>query len=580
MFESIRQNRADKSLHNIEKHLEAGLKQLAQKMHNGAMIEFGKAMEIDADIVYPKLLEELEKVAAAGEYESAIAIGMNLIKEKKGDYVLINKLGNYAQRMQDFKQAIVLYKTALKIKKDYKPAFYNLAAAEVKADIVYDGIISALSQFKDLTEYILPGYIGDDNLVMKMTEKASLSKPKAIKATIHQLMILRDKKIESGNQTEVRKIDAKIEDLKKSAGEVTVDDVCQEFKKAIKQNPENEQTHLFNLGLYAVANHKTNVAEAALKSLSTKDFPTSELLLAIIQEQKGNLEDAIKKLIQLLAASEFNRYYNANLGLMYRKAKKHFFSIKYLIKTAVLLKKSDGMYSMRRLTQKADTLFEQGNFEKALDFYLIAVTEKSDSEIWNKIGIIYRNLKQVDEAINTFKNVLKKDPGSETANEQLRQIHEYYIEIGDSLFKENKYKPATEYFDRALNVMRPPDSLKKAALAYRQLNDIKTEKQLLAEAENILDAEKEKAQERLRQALIIKGKGLLRKAQYQKAIEIIEAAFVMKVDKGVYHQLALLYKKFKGKDSLAGLEKRWSDMVLQKERQERLSKEKERAILV
>jgi len=233
---------------------------------------------------------------------------------------------------------------------------------------------------------------------------------------------------------------------------------------------------------------------------------------------------------------------------------------------------------MRQLMQEADMSFEQDNFKKALNFYLIAVTEKPDSEIWNKIGIIYRNLKQIDDAINTFRDVLKKDPGSETANQQLKQIHDYYIDTGDELFSANKYKPAVEYFDKAISIMRLPDSLKKAAQAYRQLNDIKKEKQLLEEAENILNAEKEREQERLRQALIIKGKGLLRKSQYQKAIEIIEAAFVMKADKDVYLQLAVLYKKFKGKDSLAGLEKRWSDMVVQKERQEIMARDKERAM--
>ncbi len=576
MFKNIRQSKADKSLQSIEKHITAGLKQLSQKMHNGAMIEFGKAMEIDSKIVYPKLLEELEKVAAAGEFESAIAIGMNLIKENKGDYKLINKLGNYAQGLKDFKQAIALYKTALKIKKDFKPAFYNLAAAEVKADIVNDDIINALSQFKDLTDYILPSFIGDENLVERMTEKASSSKPRAIEAKIKQLGLLRDKKVESGDQIEVQKIDAKMEKLKKGAGKVTVDDVCNEFRKTIKLDPENEQTHLFNLGLFAVANKKADVAEGALKGLSSKDFPTSELLLAIIQDQKGYQQEAIEKLIQLLAENEFNRYYNVNLGLIYRKAKKQFLSVKYLIKTSVLLKKSNGMYSMRQLIQEADVHFEQGQFEKALDFYQIAATEKSDSEIWNRIGIIYQKLERVEEAINTFREVLKIDPDSKAANQQLRKIHDDYIKEGDGLFDEKKYPQAIEYFDRALSIMRLPDSLKKAAQAYRQLNDVRTENKLLEEADNLLNVEKEKEQERLRQALMIKGKALLRKNQYQKAIEIIEAAFVIKVDKDVYMQLAALYKKFKGKDSLAGLEKRWTDMVVQKERQEALDKEKER----
>lgn len=105
-----------------------------------------------------------------------------------------------------------------------------------------------------------------------------------------------------------------------------------------------------------------------------------------------------------------------------------------------------------------------------------------------------------------FRDVLKTDPTSQTANEQLKKIHDSYIETGDSLLGENRYKPAAEYYDRALSILRLPKSLRKAAQCYRQLNNIKTEKQLLVEAEAIENAEKETEQERLRQALVIKGK--------------------------------------------------------------------------
>ncbi|MCP4749887.1 MAG: tetratricopeptide repeat protein [Proteobacteria bacterium] len=577
MLKSILQSKKDKSLESVEKHLADGLKQLTGKMYNGAMVEFGKAMAINSDIVYPRLLEELEKAAGVGELESAIAIGMNLIKKKKGDYELINKLGNYAQKMKDFKQATALYKTALKINKNYKAAFYNLAAAEVKAEIINDDVVNALSQFKDTTDYILPGYIGGDNLIAELTEKASKTKQKAIDTKIRHLGLQRDKKVGSVEQDEVPEIDAKIEKLKKNMGKVSVDDVCQEFKKTIEQDPENEKDHLFDLGLYAVACQKSDIAEVALKGLSSKDYPTLELLLAIVQEQKGDLKSAINLLVQMLAQNEHSRYCNVNLGLMYRKAKKQFLSVKYLIKAAILLKKSEGIYSMSQLMHEADLFFGQGNLDKALEFYQIAATEKPDPEIRNRIGIIYRNQKQIDEAIITFKEVLEIDPNSETANQQLQQIHEYYLGMGEELFEEKKYKPSAEYFDKALSIMRSPDALKKAARAYRQLNDIKREKRLLEEADAILNGEKEKGQERLRKALIVKSKGLMKQKKYQKAIEVIETAFEMKVDKNVYLQLAVLYKKFKGADSLAGLEKRWSDMVIQKERQEALAKDKERA---
>ena len=63
--------------------------------------------------------------------------------------------------------------------------------------------------------------------------------------------------------------------------------------------------------------------------------------------------------------------------------------------------------------------------------------------------------------------------------------------------------------------------------------------------------------------------------QYQKAIEIFDAAFDLKLDKALYAQLAKLYKTFKGKDSVNILAKRWEDMVVKKERDEMMAREKE-----
>lgn len=576
MLKDYKKSKDERSSHNIETHIELGLSQLSKKMYNGAMIEFDKAMAINPKIVYPRLLEELEKVAAGGEFESALSIGMNLVKQKKDDFELVNRLGNYAQNMDDYKQAISLYKTALKINKNHKDAFYNLAAAEVKVDILNQDAQNAVAQFKDLKEYVLPSYIGGPEVIKSLEEKALSAKKAKVNKKIEELMTIRDKKASANELVEVKGIDAQIESLKKSAETVSPNDIVAALKQFTDSDPQNAPNHWYNLAIYALTNKKPDIAEMALDHIKAEDFPTAHVLKAINLEQKGNLEAGIEAMIQALAQNEFSRYGNVNLALMYRKAKKQFFSIKYFLKTASLLKKSNGEYSMIKIMQQADALYNSGDHKASLQLYKIAVTEKPMPEIMCRIGAIYKQLKQIDDAIFAFKDALKMDPGWEDATAQLKTIHDYYVTTGDEMFNERKYKPATEYFDKALTIIRTPQTLRKSAQAYHQLNDIKTEKKRLEEAEAMENTAKDAENERLRRALLIKGKQLIAAKQYQKAIEMIESAFAMKLDKNVYVQLATLYKKFKGKDSLAGLEKRWSDMVVQQDRLEAMAKEKER----
>ena len=147
MLKAIFQSREEKLRQKIEEHISEGVRQLSSKFYNGAMMEFDKAMSYDGESVYVRLVEELSKTAGSGQLESAMAIGLNLIKKNPKNFELINKLGNYARELKDYRQANNLNKTALKINPDCKIAFYNLAASSAKADIYDEAIISTLSQF-------------------------------------------------------------------------------------------------------------------------------------------------------------------------------------------------------------------------------------------------------------------------------------------------------------------------------------------------------------------------------------------------------------------------------------------------
>ncbi len=574
MLKELLQSKESRIQDKVEGHLTAGIQQLKQKMFNGAMVEFGKAMELDFEGVYPKLLQELESAAAGGELDAALAVGLNMLKHKKDDYELANKLGNFARKNGDQKQAKALYQSALKINKKFIRAFYNLAAVEAKTEYYDDQAINAVSRFKEVSGYVLPGYYNDVDPVESLIEQAKSSKVNRVKDKIREITARKNQAEQDGNSSMVRSLDLEIEKLKKAASQITADDVCNEFRSLISTGGGGHQ-HSYNLAIYALNNGKPEIAIEAVKSLDDKEVPTKGLLLAIASDQKGERQEAIDRIVRYLGENELNRYYNVNLGLIYKKSRNSFLSAKYLLKTAELLHQSNGLYNMHALLREADKHYEEGNLKKALKFYRIASSEILDPGLLIKMGNIYLDQSKTAEAIEAFRGALSIDPKSEKARSHLMAIHDQFVLEGDKLMEEKKYNPAVEKYEKALTLFRFPETLKKAAKAYRQLNSIKRSNELLEECENLVNAEKKKEQEKLRTALMIKSKMMIKEQKYQAAMEFLEAAFEMKLDKNVYAQLATLYKRFKGKDSLAGLEKRWNDMMIAEERKVAEQKEKE-----
>ena len=300
------------------------------------------------------------------------------------------------------------------------------------------------------------------------------------------------------------------------------EDVSEEFRREIADDPENEKSHKFNLALYSIQSNNPDMALEALDGLTNRDFDTVELLRAIAIEQKGHLGKAINNLQQLLGKNEYHRYYNVNIGLMYRRAKKQFIATKYLIKTAALLEKSGGIYSMQVLLHEADEAYEQGRLKKALNYYQIAASEIPNAEIWLKIGTIFVERKKYDEAVEAFREMSKLNPDSHVADSKLREIHDYYVDRAETLFTDGKYKPAVDYFHKALGVLRLPETVKRTAETYKQLNNSEREQEFLDEWQQLMAAKKERDQEEHRQKMIQKGKTYLKEKKYIQAIDSFE----------------------------------------------------------
>lgn len=576
MLKGFFQSKEEKIRIKVAEHIADGMTHLSQKFYNGAMIEFDKAMELNPDFVYPKLVEELSNAAASGELESALAIGLNLFKKNNTDYELANKLGNYARELKDFKQANGLYKAALKVNKNYEMAFYNLAASMAKVNIFDEAVKSALEKFDNADGYILPGYIGAENLIETMTKQVIDQKQLDYKEKFQDLTIERDNLVEAGNNLEAKGIETKLKKLKEDLSKASEDEIIEKFKSEIQEDPDNANTHRFNLSLFALKSKRPDEALAAADGLDPAEFETLELVRVIALEQKGFMDEAIRKLVQLLGKNEYNRYHNVNLGLMYRKCKKKFLATKYLVKTAALLEKSSGIYSMRDLLKLAEENYEQGNLKKALNYFTIASTEVPTPQIWNTIGSINVELKKYDEAVEAFRLMAKLDPKSKAADSKIKEIHDYYVEKGEKLFLDHKFKPAVDYYHKALGVLRLPETLKQTADVYKQLNNPEKEKELLEEWQKLIDEQKERDQEEHRQKMILKGKTYLKQKNYIKAIEIFETVLRMKVDRKIFMQLAALYKGLKKNNDLAELEQRFEKMVLHDEKMRKFEKDEER----
>jgi len=581
MFKGLFQSKEEKIRVKVDEYIAEGLNHLSQKFYNGAMIEFDKAMELNPQSVYPRLVDELSNAASSGDLQSALAIGLNLIKENNEDYELANKLGNYARETGDYKQANGLYKAALKVNKGYEMAFYNLAASQAKVDIYDEAIKSALEQFDSVEGFILPDYITEEDLLEKYSQLAAENKKEEYSEKIQDLTIEREEKLEEGNAIEAKGFDLQIKKLNDGMETVLPEDIIKEFKRDIEEDADRSKIHKYNLAIYALHNNIPDLAIEILNDLTVAEFDTLDLLKAVSMEAKGHREDAIRKLVQLLGQNEFNRYNNVNLGLLYRKSKKQFLATKYLIKTAALLNKSNGIYSMKELIKEADENFTTGRYKKALNYYLIAASEIPTVEIWNNLGEIYVELKKYDEAVDAYRSMQKLDPKSKGADSKLREIHNYYLDRGEVLFEDRKFKPAADYYHKALGVLRLPETIKRTADVYKQLNNTEREKELLEEWQMIVDQEKAKEQEIHRQKLIKQAKTFMAKKNYIKAVDMFEAVLRMKVDQKIFVQLAALYRGLKKGNELADLERRWEKMVLHEEKlkkyeKERLREQKER----
>ncbi|MBU2514029.1 tetratricopeptide repeat protein [bacterium] len=586
MLKSLKKSRIQKAHQKSDELIHKGITLLDGKLYKQAMIEFQNAFELSPNYASERLQKEFNEAFSVSDYESALSIGLILIKIQKTDHELANKLGNCARKQQNYKQANNLYRHALKIKKDYLTAFYNLAASMGKVDKYDEDVKESLKTFDKISDYIYPDYVGNSNIVEEIREEVA----KVNKQERADLMAKMEQEIEEkqakGEIHEADKLKHQFKQLSQKKDDPTHQQISKYFDTIIKglekddseESKEEYYDTIYNFGIYALKAKDADTALECFENLKAfkAKYKYLNMFIAIGKAYLGDIKAAIEIFVENLGTEQNNRFFNVNLGLMYRKAGNRLLSTKYLAVSATLLEKSDGLYHLSDLIRIADENLENGNLKKALKLYKIVVEENDDPNIWSSIGEIYMTYEKYSEALAAYREILRQDPKSSHAKLQIREIHDIYRIKGEAFYRDSKFKAAATFYEKALRVQRDAETIKETITVYKLLKNPKKVEALNAELEEIQKKKQERENEKRRLDYIKNGKISLKRKDYKQAIEFFELAFRMKLDKDVFVYLATIYKALKRNEEMQHLLERWNKMVEHDDKMKLFQKQEER----
>jgi len=564
-----------------------GLMLAKAKLYKRAAVEFQNAMVLNEDVAEKMLDEEFTGMDLQSDAEALLSIGLVLLQKRQDDYALSNTLGNYARKMGDYKQANDLYRKALRIKKSYAKAFYNLAASMGKVDKYDFDVKQAIEKYIKSDTFIIPEYQNNAEVITLITQELRDKKKAEKEARIKKLLEEKEKAEAAKDKYEGKRIAAAIEILEKQPIEPGYDEICTGLQAIIDKSMMNQSTpeevlvhhgNLFNLGLYAYCENDPDKALECFQDLKSKKCRIEhvDMMIALVTHLKFNEKEAIRLMFDLLAKDRFNRYLNVNLGLLYKKAGNRLQAAKYLAIGASLLERSEGLYRIPDMIRRAEEKYAEGKLAKALILFHIVATETDSIAAWLRIGSIYREMEKPSEAVKAYQEILRFAPDSEAAKEKLLELHDMYCERAEEVFQNRRFSQAAALYERALGATRLPKTIERAAAVYRQLNKNDRADELTEELDQLNEQEREAEREKLRQEYIAKGEMYLKRKAYEMAIASFEKAFRMKVDKEVFLALAQIYQGMKRTQDLSSLTHRWAKMNRYEEELKRKQKEKER----
>ena len=516
---------------------DAGKNLMESHFYDRASVEFNKALSLDKDFA-SELIVDLYMEMQGSNPDAMIALGINILQHNPDNIEMANMLGNTYRKKGDYNAAKSMYQRCLKRDPYFKNASYNLAATLARAK-VYDGTaVSAIAEFESLNHYQLPDNSeGEEKLyaiqgeVIRNEEISAEEESAGVKD--ESLMDFLEDHLdgEKVEEPQANDIQEKKETSSESSSEsqekerkVEIDpEACFQMISENHDDQQKETSEILNaLGLYCLTHYHPEIAVNSFQKLvqlhpEQIDF---QCFLVLANGLEGNTGKAIDSLQKILIEHPFHRYSNVNLGYLFQKSGKTMKARTYFFITYKLLERSGGYYHIERILNRAEEHFNEDRGKKALELYEPLYEEINAPNLLNRIGKLQLLFSKLDEAVQTFRRVLKIDVKNAEAREGLKQLHQKFLMQLDNAVKKHDYEDAAKAFEKAIGIVKNPKLMQRGIDINKMLKNETRANQL----ERMLKQMLEKDSNQMVQEKISLAEEAEKKGNYKAAVGYYEQA--------------------------------------------------------
>ena len=507
--------------------LARGKSLLEKNFYEWATVEFNKALALNPKLAAETVTKLFQEMQGSGNPDGTISLGTIVLKMDPKNVDLANQLGNTYRKKQDWNHAKNMYLHCLKYDPDYKNATYNLAATTAKVEVADGMAISAIDEFENMKDFVLPDIEEGMGILVEMQTNFAVDTVEVNQEQSpdenNETKVMPEKEVKEDNNKKIKTdTDTDNDDDKDDLDSI---DAVQTFKyitSNLEAESVQEKEAIFTLGIYCLKNNETKIAQYSLKRLLMRDKENVDLrcFLVLAISIDGKINEAIKSFQSILGRNPNHRYTNVNMGIllkrkgMIQQSRVRFFT------TFRLLEQSKGNYDMKACLENADKLFNNNQKKKALEIYEPLISEITSEVLLHRIAKLYLEKKLLDGALEVYKRILRKNRQNKEAREGIKSIHTAYLIESENFLKKNDKINAAVKIEKALKIAAGINLIQKAI----SINLLLKNGNRVVELEEMLKDIKRKEIQSKVQEKINKAEEAEKKTDYKGAIRYFQEA--------------------------------------------------------
>ena len=506
--------------------LARGKSLLEKNFYEWATVEFNKALALNPKLAAETVTKLFQEMQGSGNPDGTISLGTIALKMDPKNVDLANQLGNTYRKKQDWNHAKNMYLHCLKYHPDYKNAVYNLAATTAKVEVADGMAISAIDEFENMKDFVLPDIEEGMGILVEMQTNFAVDTVEVNQEQSpdenNETIVIPEKEAKEDNNIKIKTDTDTDTDDKDDLDSI---DAVQTFKY-ITSNLEaeslQEKEAIFTLGIYCLKNNETKIAQYSLKRLLMRDKENVDLrcFLVLAISIDGKINEAIESFQSILGRNPNHRYTNVNMGILLRRKGKIQQSRVSFFTTYRLLERSQGDYDIKACLENADKLFNNNQKKKALEIYEPLISEITSEVLLHRIAKLYLDKKLLDGALEVYKRILRKNRQNKEAREGIKSIHTAYLIESENFLKKNDKINAAVKIEKALKIAASINLIQKA-ISINLL--LKNENRVVELEEMLKDFKRKEIQSKV-QEKINKAEEAEKRNDYKGAIRYFQEA--------------------------------------------------------